>query len=200
MTPLGHVGPWLVEAHRDGPAYSAHLSFNQAHQQTFGLDLTGTADTTKVDVVVTRATPADVGLKPDVFGAGPADPVRLDLTVHADRKGPTWTASMDLVVDAFHLPNAPPAPLGFALSFTGRTGAPLDARGHFALGGSEAPMDGTVTVLDDGFAAKLGASAIVRCNAGTAKAPVSFMFDSRDVGAASISPQTPFCAAAPPRK
>ncbi|HEY1955959.1 MAG TPA: serine/threonine-protein kinase [Polyangiaceae bacterium] len=200
MTPIGRLGPWLFDASRTGPAYAAHLSFSQAHQQTFGLDLSGTDDTTKIDAVAARATPADIGLKPDVFGATPADVVKIDLTLHAERKGPTWTASTDFVVDGFHVPNAPPSTLGFALAFTGHAGAPLDARGRFSLGGAEAPMDGTLTVLDDGVAAKLTSSVLVKCNQGAAKSAVSFAIDSRDLGAASISPQTPFCAPIVPRK
>ncbi len=194
-TPVGRLGPWLLDASRTGPAYKAHLSFNQTHQQTFGLDLVGADDgTTKLDLLASRATPDDVGVKPDMFGASKTDGVKIDLTAHAERKGTTWTATADFVVDGFRLPNAPPSALGLSLAFTGGQGALLDARGRFTLGGSESPLQGTVTVLDDGLVAKLAAAAAVRCNQGVARTPIAFALDTRDVGAASVTTQAPLCA------
>src|SRR4029077_8870597 len=59
-TPIGPMGPWLVDAAKTGPAWAVHLSFNQAHQQSYGVDIT-TVDNgdMKVDLRAPRATPAD---------------------------------------------------------------------------------------------------------------------------------------------
>jgi serine/threonine protein kinase len=196
VTPLGRVGPWLVDMSRSGPAYKVHLSFSQAHQQSFGLDFTGDDATSKLDMRATRATPSDVGLKPDVFGAKPGDEVKIDASAHADRKGAVWTASGDLTVDGFHLPNAPASSLTASFAFTGAAGEPLATRGRFGLGAGEAPLEGTVTLLPDGVLVKVTSVAGARCNQGTAHVPIAFSLDSRDLGAASLTPQTALCAAA----
>jgi len=195
-TPLGRVGPWLVEASRVGATTTVHVSFSQAHQQSFGLDFTGGDATSKLDLRAERATPSDIGLKPDLFGAGPGDAVKIDWTGHAERKDATWTATTDLVVDGLKLPNAPAAQLEASFAVTGHEGAPLGGRGRFSLGVGESPLEGTVTILPDGVVAKLSWTLVARCNQAGVRAPITLSLDTRDLGAAVFTPQGPFCTAA----
>jgi serine/threonine protein kinase len=195
-TPLGPVGTWLVDCHRDGPSFTAHVSFSQAHQQSFALDYTSADDTATLDVRAGGAAPIDVGVKPDLFGATPSDTVKIDLTAHAERKKTTWTASGDLTVAGFHVPNAPPGELAASLTFTGQEDAPLGARGRLSVGAGDAMLEGNVTLLPDGIVAKLAAPLIVRCNRGGSRVPFSLAIDTRDLGAASIGPAGPLCGAA----
>src|SRR5208282_5740191 len=116
-TPLGPLGPWLFEATRTGSAYTFRVSFNQARQVSFGLDITGWDGATKIDLRAPRATPADLGAKPDMFGATPADVVKIDASSHIERKGTGWTGTLSGGVEGFHLPGAHPATLALDLAF-----------------------------------------------------------------------------------
>jgi serine/threonine protein kinase len=198
MTPLGALGPWLMDGSRTGAAYHLHLSFNQAQQQSFGLDVTGSADSTKVDLRVSRATPVDLGAKPDIVGAAPTDVVKVDAMAHLERKAAAWTGTVSTTVDGFHLLGARPAPLQADLSFAGVGGASLDVqRGRLNLGPADAPLTGTVTLLDDAVVARLASSVSVRCDDGPRNIPLALAIDSRDLGATAITPAARLCA---PRK
>jgi serine/threonine-protein kinase len=194
-TPLGPLGPWLLEATRTGSAYTFHVSFNQARQESFGLDITGSDGATKIDLRAPRATPADLGAKPDIFGATPADVVKIDASSHIERKGTGWNGTLSGGVEGFHLPGAHPATLALDLAFAGLGGAALDVQhGRLSLGAGDAPLVGTVTLVDDAIVAKLSASVPVRCDDAAVRIPLVISIDSRDIGAASISPATRFCA------
>ena len=195
-TPLGPVGPWLVDANRAGDGWAVHVSFSQAHQQSFGLDLKGSGAAATLDVRAGRALPSDLGLKPDLFGATPTDAVKIDVTAHAERKETTWTGSGDLLVDGFHLPNAPAAPLDASFAFTGSAGAAIGGRGRLGLGAGDALLDGTITILPDGIVLKVSASLAMRCNQGVVRSPFSLALDTRDLGAAAFAPQGRLCGAA----
>ncbi len=188
-TPLGPMGPWLIDANRTGDAYAVHLSFNQAHQQSFGIDLTGSAAAAKLDLRAARAVPSDLGTKPDVFGAASTDVVKIDATVHAERKAEAWSASGNFAIDGFHPPSAKPTQLSIEGAIDGLAGAPLDVtRGRFSLGAGDAQLTGSITILDDAIVAKLATTASIRCDEGTARAPMTISIDTRNLGGASITP------------
>jgi serine/threonine-protein kinase len=194
-TPLGPMGPWLLDASKTGPVWAAHVSFNQAHQQSYGFDVTH-ADNgdIKADLRAPRATPADLGTKPDMFGAAPTDKVSIDATGHAERKAGAWSGSASASVEGFHLPNAKPATLAVELAIAGPGGTPLDVqRGKLSLGNGDGSLTGAITLLDDAIVAKLASTVTVRCDDGVSKALLSLSLDSRDLGAASLAPQTKIC-------
>ncbi len=198
VTPLGPMGPWLFSASRTGSAYTFNLSFNQAHQQSFGLDITGSDGAAKVDLRAARATLADVNVKPDTFGVPPADPPKFDITMHAERKGAVWNGTVNALIESFHVPGAHAAPLNAEFAFAGAPGAALDVqRGRFALGSGDAPLAGTIAILDDAVLLKVASTVPLKCDDGTVRAPLSLSIDSRDIGAASLAPATRLC---PPRK
>jgi serine/threonine-protein kinase len=194
-TPLGPLGPWLLDASKTGPQWAVHVSFNQAHQQSYGFDITHAENgDIKADLRAPRATPADLGTKPDMFGAAATDKVSIDGVAHAERKAGAWSANGNVSIDGFHLPNARPAPLAAELTFAGPGGAPLDVqRGRLSLGNGDGSLTGAVTLLDDAIVAKLASTVSVRCDDGVARALLSLSLDSRDLGAASLSPQTKIC-------
>jgi len=196
-TPLGPMGPWLLDASKTGPQWAVHVSFNQAHQQSYGFDITH-ADNgdIKADLRAPRATPGDLGMKPDMFGAAVTDKVSIDATAHAERKAGAWSSNGSATIDGFHLPNAKPATLAVDFAFSGPGGAPLDVqRGKLSLGNGDGSLTGAITLLDDAIVAKLGSSVTVRCDEGVAKAILSLSIDSRDIGAAALTPQTKICLA-----
>ncbi len=195
-TPLGPLGPWLFDATRSGSDYTFHLSFNQARQESFGLAITGSNGTVKIDLKAPRATPADLGAKPDVFGAAATDVVKIDATSHLERKSAGWTGTVSGAVEGFHIPGAHPATIAIDLAFAGAGGTPLDIQrgGRLTLGVENAPLAGTVSLLDDAIVAKLSAAVAVRCDDAAVRVPLVISIDSRDIGAASISPAR-LCAA-----
>jgi serine/threonine-protein kinase len=196
-TPLGPVGPWLLDASKTGPQWAVHVSFNQAHQQSYGFDITR-ADNgdIKADLRAPRATPADLGTKPDMFGAAATDKVSIDASAHAERKAGAWTVNGNGTIDGFHLPNAKPGTFAVDLAFAGPGGSPLDVqRGRLSLGNGDGTLTGAVTLLDDAIVAKLASTVSVRCDDAVARAVLSLSIDSRDVGAAALTPQTKICLA-----
>ena len=196
-TPLGPMGPWLLDANKTGPQWAVHVSFNQAHQQSYGFDVTH-ADNgdIKADLRAPRATPADLGTKPDMFGAAATEKVSIDASAHAERKAGAWSASGSATIDGFHLPNAKPASLAIELAFAGPGGSPLDVqRGRLSLGNGDGSLTGAVTLLDDAIVAKLASTVTVRCDEGVAKALLTLSIDSRDLGATALTPQTKICLA-----
>jgi serine/threonine protein kinase len=189
-TPLGPLGPWLFDATRSGSDYTFHLAFNQARQESFGLAIVGGNGAVKFDLKGARATPADLGAKPDLFGATAADVVKIDATSHLERKSAGWTGTISGSVDGFHVPGAHPATLAIDLAFAGVGGAPLDLQrgGRLSFGAGDAPIAGTVTFLDDAIVAKLSATVFVKCDDGAVHAPLVISLDTRDIGAASVTP------------
>jgi hypothetical protein len=150
----------------------------------------------KIDLRAPRATPAEIGMKPDAFGATASDPVKIDATAHAERKAGAWSGSGSVTIEAFHAPNAKPAPLAFEGAIAGPGGAALDLqRGKLSLGAGDALLGGTITILDDGVVAKLATTPSIQCDAGyvSRPAPLTISIDSRDLGAASIAPATKLC-------
>ncbi len=196
-TPLGAMGPWLLDVHRTGASYNMRLSFSQAHQQSFNLDVSGNDNgDTKVDLRVSRATPVDISVKPDMFGAAPTDPVKVDVTIHAERKLELWNATASLGIDGFHPPGAKPTQLAADVAITGAQRAALDVqRGRLSLGAGDAPLAGTISILDDAIVAKLASTVSLRCDEAPARAVMTFALDTRDLGAATITPQTHLCVA-----
>jgi hypothetical protein len=196
-TPLGPVGPWLLDANKTGAAWAVHVSFNQAHQQSYGFDITR-ADNgdIKADMRAPRATPADVGTKPDMYGASATEKVSIDSNAHAERKAGAWTANGSATIEGFHLPNAKPASFAIDLAFAGPGGSPLDVqRGRLSLGDGDGSLTGSVTLLDDAIVAKLASTVSVRCDTGVSRAVLTLSLDSRDLGAAALTPQTKICLA-----
>jgi len=201
VTPLGAMGPWLASGNRAGDAFALHVSFNQAHQQSFGFDFTGSAEASKLDLRVSRALPSDVGVKPDMFGSTPADIVKIDATLHADRKAENWSANGSLLVDGAHVQSAkagaPPvaAQIGADGAIAGASGAPLDVtHGRISFGAGDAPLTGSVTILDNAIVAKLAAPVVVKCDDGATRDALAIALDTRDIGAATIAPSR-LCAA-----
>jgi serine/threonine protein kinase len=189
-TPLGPLGPWLFDATRSGSDYTFHLSFNQARQESFGITIAGSNGTVKVDLKAARATPADLGAKPDVFGATAAEVVKIDATSHLERKSAGWAGTVSGAVEGFRIPGAHPATVAIDLAFSGAGGTPLDIQrgGRLSLGAENAPLAGTVSLLDDAIVAKLSAAVSVRCDDAAVHVPLVISIDSRDIGAASVSP------------
>ncbi len=196
-TPIGPAGPWLIDANKSGPAWKTHLSFNQAHQQSYDLDAKTTDDgTIKIDLRVPKAPPSEIGMKPDAFGAAPTDVVKVDATAHAERsKAGVWAANATLAIEGFHVPMAKPGTLTLGGSIAGAT-SQLDVRdGRLGFGLGEAGMVGTVTIADDGFVAKLGAAPAIRCDDGSTRAqPLTITIDTRALGSISMTPPTRLCA------
>ena len=193
-TPLGMLGPWLLDATRSGPDYHVHISFSQAQQQSFGLEVTNAADLTKVDLRVARATPSDLGAKPEMFNAGPGETVKVDATAHLERKLGLWTGTVSEQIDGFHVPGARTSTIAADFAFTGPGGAALEVqRGRLNFGAGDAPLGGTVALLDDALVLKLVSTVVVRCDDGPAKVAIALALDSRDLGAASLSPTTRIC-------
>ena len=196
-TPLGPMGPWLLDASKTGPQWAVHVSFNQAHQQSYGFDVTRVDNgDIKADLRAPRATPADLGTKPDMYGASAQEKVSIDATAHAERKAGAWSANGAATIDGFHLPNAKPAAFALDFAFAGPGGAPLDVqRGRLSLGNGDGTLTGSVTLLDDAIVAKLASTVTVRCDEGASRAVLTLSMDSRDLGAAALTPQTKICLA-----
>jgi len=66
-------------------------------------------------------------------------------------------------------------------------------RGRLSLGNGDGTLGGAVTLLDDAIVAKLASTVSVRCDDGVARAVLSLSLDSRDLGAAALTPQTKIC-------
>jgi serine/threonine protein kinase len=196
-TPLGPLGPWLLDANKTGPQWAVHVSFNQAHQQTYGFDITRVDNgDIKADLRAPRAMPADIGAKPDMFGASATEKVTIDAAVHAERKAGAWSANGTTTIEGFHLPSARPASLALDFAFGGPGGSPLDVqRGKLSLGNGDGSLTGAVTLLDDAIVAKLASTVGVRCDEGASRAVLTLSLDSRDLGAAALTPTTKICIA-----
>jgi serine/threonine-protein kinase len=195
-TPLGSMGPWLVDASRAADTYAVHLSFNQAHQQSFGMDLTGSDAAAKLDLRISRAIPPDIGAKSEMFGATMADIVKIDATVHAERKADAWTATASFGVDGLHAPGAKPAPFAVDFALAGVRAAPMDIQhGRLSFGAGDSALTGTVAIGDDAIVAKVASMASLRCDdGGVAHPAMTFTLDTRDIGAATLAPAR-LCAA-----
>ncbi|HSQ61878.1 MAG TPA: protein kinase [Polyangiaceae bacterium] len=187
-TPLGPMGPWLFDMSRTGPSYALHLVFNETHQMNYSADMTLGPDTGKLDMRLVRASPADIAVKPDAFGAGPNDKVAIDATIHAERRAKTWAGSAAVTVDGFVLPGAHPTTLTFDGAFSAASGASAEIqRGKLGFGAGDAPLGGTITIREDGVALRLAAAPAIKCDDGVSRPALTVTVDSRDLGAASAT-------------
>jgi serine/threonine protein kinase len=189
-TPIGPMGPWLFDMNRAGPDYAMHLAFNETHQMNYSADLTVGLDTGKLDMRLVRATPADIALKPDTFGAGPQDKVALDANIHAEMRKGVWSGSGSLNVDGLHLPGThTPTSLAIDGAFASpKKGAASEiSRGRLSFGAGDAPLSGTITIEDDGIAMRLASAPPIKCDDVVVKPTLAINIDTRDLGAASVN-------------
>ncbi len=186
-TPAGAAGPWLMDGKHETGVTTVSVSFNQAHQQSFGLDVRTANGQTDIDLRAARATLEDLGLKPVEIGGDPTDQVKVDAAAHVTLKADTVQGNANLTVDGMRAPKGPPGQLVLKGSFGGPRGRSLEIKsGRIALGAQEASLGGTVMVYPDGFSLKLAALVPARCDAGVVSMSVATALDSRDLGAATL--------------
>ncbi len=181
-TPLGPVGPWVMDARRAEGKLKARVSFDAKAPQTAGLDVATAPGTAAVDLHLMHASAASLGLDPTLFGARPGDPVNLDIDLRARLESQKLDASIDLRVVGWRAAGGPPAT--FALSGTARgdISRPIDlGSARIALGGASAPLTGKLTAQLGGVALAGSAAAPVSCEGGAPLATVALVADSRDL-------------------
>lgn len=181
------AGPWLVDVKRNGKTLRAHLAFDQSQSQSFALDVVADDDATTLDLRVPRATPAELGFKPEAIGATAADPVKIDAVLHAVLTKDRLDGTANMKVEALRAPGGPPALFAADANFSGPRSSNIELdSGHIALGAAVAELTGRLRVEDDGFSIKLGSKLAVRCEGGTPVNALSVVLDSRNVSAASL--------------
>ena len=189
------VGPWLMDAKRDGKTLRVHLAFDQTQTQSFALDVVADDAATTIDLRVPHATPAELGFKPDAIGATAEDPVKIDAVLHAVLTKEKLDATATLKVEALRAPGGPPTLFSADATFAGPRSANIPlGDAHIALGASGATLTGNVRVEDNGFSLKLGSSLAVRCDSGTPVNALAVAIDSRNVSAATLDLAPRGCA------
>ena len=181
------AGPWLLDVKRDGKTLRAHLAFDQTQSQSFALDVVADDTATTIDLRTPRATPAELGFKPEAIGATAEDPVKIDAVVHAVLTKERLDGSASLKVEALRAPGGVPAAFFADAHFSGPRSASIELdSGHISLGAATSPLTGRLHVEDNGFSVKLGSSLAVRCEGGAPTNARSVNLDSRNVSAASL--------------
>jgi serine/threonine protein kinase len=183
-TPLGAMGPWLVDAQKSASGLRARVSLDEKAPQNAGLDITVKEGRTSIDLRAMHASPSELSIKPDALNAKDGDSVRVDATLHATVDKGLLDATLDIHADGWRPAGGGPAST-LAVSGTAKGDAPrpvdiTDA--HLSLGGAVVPMTGTVALADDGVLIKGAGTAPLKCDGGTPNAPFALVIDTRDIG------------------